>query len=72
MKNMFCMGILEWKRLAGSVFARSTAEFTPRVALTERERADLVFGIKVEPAEGDAGGKLKAGMPVTLELPLAP
>ena len=50
----------------------STAEFTPRVALTERERADLVFGIKVEPAEGDAGGKLKAGMPVTLELPLAP
>ncbi len=50
----------------------STAEFTPRVALTERERADLVFGIKVEPAEGDAGGKLKAGMPVTLDLPLAP
>jgi len=50
----------------------STAEFTPRVALTERERADLVFGIKVEPADRDAGGKLKAGMPVTLDLPLAP
>jgi len=48
------------------------AEFTPRVALTERERADLVFGIKVETAGGDEGGRLKAGMPVTLELPLLP
>ena len=48
------------------------AEFTPRVALTERERADLVFGIKVEPTEGDAGGKLKGGMPVTLDLTLLP
>jgi len=50
----------------------SQAEFTPRAALTERERADLVFGIKVEPDSGDAGGRLKAGMPVTLELPLLP
>jgi HlyD family secretion protein len=50
----------------------SQAEFTPRVALTERERADLVFGIKVEPADGDAGGRLKAGMPATLEVPLLP
>jgi HlyD family secretion protein len=49
-----------------------TAEFTPRVALTERERADLVFGIKVEPDSGDAGGRLKAGMPVTLEVTLLP
>jgi HlyD family secretion protein len=48
------------------------AEFTPRVALTERERADLVFGIKVEPDSGDAGGRLKAGMPVTLEVTLLP
>jgi HlyD family secretion protein len=48
------------------------AEFTPRAALTERERADLVFGIKVEPADGDGGGRLKAGMPVTLEIPLLP
>jgi HlyD family secretion protein len=48
------------------------AEFTPRVALTERERADLVFGIKVEPADGDAGGRLKAGMPVTVEVRLLP
>ena len=50
----------------------SQAEFTPRVALTERERDDLVFGIKVEPTDGDAGGRLKAGMPVTLEVPLLP
>jgi len=48
------------------------AEFTPRVALTERERADLVFGIKVEPADGDAGGRLKAGMPVSVEIRLMP
>jgi HlyD family secretion protein len=50
----------------------SQAEFTPRVALTERERADLVFGIKVEPTDADAGGRLKAGMPVTLDIPLMP
>jgi len=50
----------------------SQAEFTPRVALTERERADLVFGIKVEPTDADAGGRLKAGMPVTLDVPLMP
>ncbi len=46
------------------------AEFTPRAALTERERADLVFAIKVR--VGDAGGRLKVGMPVTLDLPLKP
>jgi HlyD family secretion protein len=50
----------------------SQAEFTPRAALTERERADLVFGIKVELDSGDAGGRLKAGMPVTLDVPLQP
>lgn len=46
------------------------AEFTPRLALTERERADLVFSIKVE--VDPAAGRLKAGMPVTLEVPLLP
>lgn len=46
------------------------AEFTPRAALTERERADLVFGIRVDVS--DAGGRLKAGLPVTLDLPLLP
>ena len=45
------------------------AEFTPRVALTERERADLVFAIKV--GIDDAGGRLKAGMPVDLRIQLA-
>jgi HlyD family secretion protein len=48
----------------------SRAEFTPRAALTERERADLVFGIKV--AIDDGGGRLKAGMPVRVEIPLLP
>ena len=46
----------------------SRAEFTPRAALTERERADLVFGIKV--TTDDGGGRLKAGMPVRVEIPL--
>ena len=46
------------------------AEFTPRAALTERERADLVFGIKV--TTDGAGGRLKAGMPVRIEIPLQP
>jgi HlyD family secretion protein len=46
------------------------AEFTPRAALTERERADLVFAIKV--AIDDASGRLKPGMPVDLHLQLAP
>ncbi len=46
------------------------AEFTPRAALTERERADLVFAIKV--TTDGAGGRLKAGMPVRVEIPLVP
>jgi HlyD family secretion protein len=46
------------------------AEFTPRAAITERERADLVFGIKVE--FDDPAGHLKAGLPVTLDVPLTP
>ena len=50
----------------------SRAEFTPRAALTERERADLVFAIKVALDSADAGGRVKAGMPVSLEIPLLP
>lgn len=46
------------------------AEFTPRVALTEEERADLVFGVKVELR--DTTGMLKAGLPATVTLPEAP
>jgi HlyD family secretion protein len=46
------------------------AEFTPRAALTERERADLVFAIKVW--VDDPHGRLKAGLPVDLEITLLP
>jgi HlyD family secretion protein len=51
----------------GRVVAVSpTAEFTPRIALTEQERADLVFGVKV--ALEDTTGMLKAGLPATVEI----
>ena len=40
------------------------AEFTPRVALTEEERADLLFGVKIE--WDDPGGRLRAGLPITV------
>jgi membrane fusion protein YbhG len=43
------------------------AEFTPRVALTEDERADLMFGVKVE--FEDSSGALKPGLPVTVRIP---
>jgi HlyD family secretion protein len=43
------------------------AEYTPRVALTEEERADLMFGVKV--AFTDTSGMLKAGLPVTVTFP---
>ena len=43
------------------------AEFTPRVALTEDERADLTFGVKVEFA--DTTGALKPGLPITVTIP---
>jgi HlyD family secretion protein len=42
------------------------AEFTPRVALTEDERADLLFAVKVE--LDDTTGTLKAGLPVNVRL----
>lgn len=42
------------------------AEFTPRVALTEKERADLLFAVKAEFA--DTSGMLKAGIPVTVRI----
>lgn len=51
----------------GRVIALSTqAEFTPRVALTEKERADLLFGVKV--AFSDSTGMLKAGLPITVRI----
>ncbi len=47
----------------------SKAEFTPRVALTDQERADLLFGVKV--AFDDTTQRLKAGLPITVTLPVA-
>lgn len=58
---------------AGRVSEIATrAEFTPRAALTERERADLVFGMRVTLDDASGGGRLKAGMPVEVEIPLLP
>jgi HlyD family secretion protein len=53
--------------IEGRVVAISPrAEFTPRIALTEEERADLVFGVKV--ALADTTGLLRPGLPATVEL----
>lgn len=49
------------------VSVNDKAEFTPRVALTRDERADLMFGVKVQ--LGDTTGLLKAGLPVTVRIP---
>jgi HlyD family secretion protein len=55
------------RRFDGQVVAiNSRAEFTPRVALTEDERADLVFGVKV--TFRDASGLLKPGLPITVRI----
>lgn len=42
------------------------SEFTPRAALTEQERADLMFGVKIE--VHDTTGRVKAGLPATVYL----
>lgn len=56
------------KVFSGRVVAINTkAEFTPRVALTEDERADMTFGVKVE--FDDPAGALKPGLPVTVTIP---
>lgn len=58
------------RRFPGQVTAiNPRAEFTPRVALTEDEREDLLFGVKVELT--DRSGMLKAGLPVTVRIPAA-
>lgn len=47
------------------------AEFTPRAALSEEERADLMFGVRVDVR--DTTGAIKPGLPATVTLePLAP
>jgi HlyD family secretion protein len=42
------------------------AEFTPRVALTEKERADLLFGVKLD--IDDTTGTFKPGLPATVTI----
>jgi HlyD family secretion protein len=42
------------------------AQFTPRIALTEEERADLMFGVKVE--FEDSTGMLRPGLPATVSI----
>jgi len=55
---------LPGESFAARITALATAaEFTPRVALTEKERADLLFGVKLELT--DTTGRLKAGLPAT-------
>ncbi|NOT34634.1 MAG: HlyD family efflux transporter periplasmic adaptor subunit [Candidatus Eisenbacteria bacterium] len=50
------------RRYAGRVVEiGSRAEFTPRAALTEEERANIVFAVKI--ALDPSGGELKAGLP---------
>ncbi len=64
-----------WARLDGDTTAfagrisaiASKAEFTPRVALTEQEREDLLFGVKLE--FSDTTQRLRAGLPITVTLP---
>lgn len=52
----------------GRITAIATkAEFTPRVALSEQERADLLFGVKLEFV--DPTGRLRAGVPILVTLP---
>jgi HlyD family secretion protein len=45
------------------------AEYTPRVALTAEERADLMFGIKVALSSED--GSARAGLPATVRFGLS-
>jgi len=46
------------------------AEFTPRVALTEKERADLLFGVKLDIQ--DTTGTFKPGLPATVTIDTTP
>jgi HlyD family secretion protein len=55
--------------IAGRIVAiNHKAEYTPRVALTTDERADLMFGVKV--ALSNADGSAHAGLPTTVRLTL--
>jgi len=61
---------LPGRQFNGRVVSVNTkAEFTPRVALTEDERADMMFGVKID--FDDSTGALKPGLPVTVTIPKA-
>jgi HlyD family secretion protein len=66
--------VLGWKDrvFSGRVVEIATrAEFTPRAALTEEERASVVFGVKI--AMDPSGGVLKPGLPADVRIrPVAP
>jgi HlyD family secretion protein len=56
--------------MAGTISAISEkAEFTPRNVQTAEDRSKLVYRVKI--AVDNAGGVLKAGMPVEAEIPFA-
>lgn len=52
------------------VSVATSAEFTPRAALTEEERANMVFAVRI--ALDPTGGALKAGLPVDIRIVAAP
>jgi HlyD family secretion protein len=55
------------REFPGRIVSLATkAEFTPRVALTEDERGDLLFAVRVE--LDDSTGTLKPGLPVTVRM----
>jgi HlyD family secretion protein len=55
------------REFPGRVVSVATkAEFTPRVALTEEERADLLFAVRVDLE--DTTGMLKPGLPVRVKI----
>jgi HlyD family secretion protein len=61
--------VLGWKDrvFTGKVVEIATrAEFTPRAALTEEERASVVFGVKI--AMDPSGGVLKPGLPADVRI----
>lgn len=65
--------VLGWKDrgFPGKVVEIATrAEFTPRTALTEEERASVVFGVKI--AMEPSGGVLKPGLPADVRIRAVP
>ena len=60
-------GALRVLERMSKVYGGSTSVgWSEGVSLTERERGDLVFGVKVEFA--DTTGMLKAGLPITVHI----